>query len=106
MTNTIRKINNLNTKRLFVVSAAIIVFSIVFYVYFINLTVLNGTKIELLTDNVSNLESEISQTELEIVESRRRIDKILAQEEGFVSLDQVVYLKTTSQTALNAIGNQ
>jgi hypothetical protein len=105
MKTAIKQFNDFNTQRLTILVAGAVLVSVSFYVYFINLTVVNGTKFETLTENISNLESEISEQEVLIVDSTRNIDKLLAQEVGFGPLKDVVYIKTVSKTALNGNAN-
>lgn len=106
MRTAIRKINNFNTQKLTILVIGSVLISIAFYVYFINLAVVNGAKFEAITENVSDLESSISENELQIVDSKRNIDKLKATESGFIPLSEVVYLRMVSETALNDGANQ
>ena len=62
---------------------------------------MNGARFEIVVDDISNVESSISEKELLIVESKRHINKSYATGEGFRPLEEIVYIKTVAKTALN-----
>ena len=99
------KLNIFNTKRLCILFLGIIVLALVTYVYSYQLSVSYASSLENLEDKISNVKSEISEVEFEIVENRRSIDKEIAVAQGFVELEEVVFIKKTSKTALNAKSN-
>lgn len=106
MKNKNNKNNNVfSTAHLCVISIVLIVVSVLFYLYSYQLSVARAANIENLEEKISNLKSEISEKEFEIVEARRSIDKELAINEGFVELKEVVFLKRNQATALNAQTN-
>lgn len=73
--------------------------------YSYQLSVSHASSVESMTDKISNLKSEISEVEFQTVESKRLINKEIAINEGFVPVSEVVFIKKTSKTALNAITN-
>lgn len=96
---------NIKTYQLCLLATGIIAVMFLLYVYFINVSVMNGSKFEILTDKISNLQTEIAEAELQIVEAKREINKEIALEQGFEELDQIVFVTRNRATALNAITN-
>jgi hypothetical protein len=64
-----------------------------------------ASSIETFEDKISNIKSKISESEVQIVENKREINKNIAFEKGFVEIENVVFVKRSSATALNAIRN-
>ena len=99
------KLNIFETKKLFVLSISIIALSVFAYMYSYHLSVSYASSIQTYEDKISNIKSEISELEFELVQNKRQIDKEVAMEQGFVELKDVVYVKKTVKTALNAETN-
>lgn len=93
------------TPHLCVIAITLILVSVFFYLYSYQLSVSSAATIETMEDKIANLKSEISEKEFEIVSTRRSINKEVALEKGFVELEEVVFLKRTQATALNAQTN-
>jgi len=99
------KLNIFSTKKISILAAIFVLLSICVYVYSYQLSVSYASSIEVLEDKISNIKSEISEVEFQIVESKRETKKEVAMEAGFVELDEVVFVKKTQKTALNAVTN-
>jgi cell division protein FtsL len=99
------KTNILETKKINIALVAFVFFSMFVYLYSYQSSISYASTIENLEDKISNLKSQISEVEFQIVESKRSLNKNIAIKEGYVALDEVVFIKKTSKTALNAITN-
>ena len=100
------KLNNIfNTKTFTILCLGMILVSVFVYLYSYQLSVSYASSLQNLEDKIANMKSEISEVEFEIVENKRNIDKSVAVDNGFVSLKEVVFIKKTPKTALNAKTN-
>jgi cell division protein FtsL len=101
----IKILNIVDIKKLNIVAIVVVIAAIFLYLYSYQLSVSYAASVQNLEDKISNIKSEISEVEFQIVESKRAIDKQTAVSRGFVELEEVVFVKKTSQTALNAVTN-
>ena len=99
------KINKFSTQRVCIFAVSLILVSVFFYLYSYQLSVSRAATIESLEDKISNLKSEISESEFKVVEARRSVNKETAIEAGFTEIKEVVFVKRTQVTALNAQTN-
>lgn len=99
------KLNIFETKKLCIFSILVVLVSMFVYLYSYHLSVTFASSIQNYEEKISNIKSEISEVEFEIVENKRQIDKSVAMESGFVELKDVVFVKRTPKTALNAKTN-
>jgi TolA-binding protein len=105
MNRTRTKVLNLKTKKLCILAISVIFLSLFVYLYSYQLSVSHVARVEETKDKIANVKSSISELEFQIVEGKRKIDKEVAQERGFVELKEVVFVKKSIRTALNAVSN-
>lgn len=100
-----KKKNTFDPKKISILTLLVIFCSSVLYVYSYQVSVTNALEVQSLGDKMANVKSEISEIELEIVEAKRSLEKEDALSQGFVELEDLVFVKKTVQTALNAVTN-
>lgn len=105
MNKTKTKINIVNTRRLNSLLIFAVIFSLFVYLHSYQSSISHATTIEFMQDKISNLKSEISEVEFQTVEVKRAIDKEVAINDGFVSVDEIIFIKKNAKTALNAVTN-
>jgi cell division protein FtsL len=99
------KLNIFEIKKINILLIITVLLSLFTYVYSYQLSVSYASSIETFEDKISNIKSKISESEVQIVENKREINKNIAFEKGFVEIENVVFVKRSSATALNAIRN-
>ena len=99
------KINIIDTKKINILLIIFVLTSLFVYLYSYQISVSHASSIESVKDKISNLKSEISEVEFRTVESKRLVDKEVAISEGFVPINEIIFIKKTPKTALNAISN-
>ena len=82
-----------------------IVVSVFMYLYFYQVSISSVATIETFEEKIANLKSKISESEFEIIETRRSFDKETALSSGFVEIKDIVFLKRNQTTALNVRSN-
>lgn len=105
MKNKKSKINILNTKRACIFLILLMIFSVFSYGYSYHVSVSYASSVEELEDKISNIKSEISELEFQIVEGKRNVDKEIAVSKGFVEIEDITFIKKRPSTALNANTN-
>jgi len=104
--NTKKNVLNIfQARKLNILFIGVIVMMLFTYIYSYQVSVTFASSIESFEDKISNMESEISELEVQLVENKRGVSKSIATEKGFVALEDVVFIKRNSETALNAISN-
>ena len=96
-------INILEVRKFCMLAIALTVASVFVYIYSYQLSVSFAAEIQNTESKISNLKSEISEVEFQIVESKRAVGRSLAIGKGFTELEDVVFVKRTQKTAINAI---
>lgn len=79
---------------------ALIVFSGL-YMYFIGQTVFAAAEREATEERVVELQTHISELELALIEQRRMVTREYAYTQGFVEVDQTVFVKRDPTTRLS-----
>lgn len=99
------KINMVSVKKICILCLGIVLLAVFSYIYSYQLSVSYASTLEQVEDKIANIKSEISEVEFQIVENKRSINKSVAVEQGFVKIEEIVFIKKTPKTALNAKTN-
>lgn len=71
-------------------------FFILFYAYFINMTVLNTAKLQTVKEDIVDTRSSISQLEFKLIEGNKNLTKEYASNIGFVDVADTVFVARNS----------
>lgn len=99
------KTNILSTYNLSFLFIIFIIISIFIYIYSYQLSISYAISIQNLEEKVSDIKSQISETEFQMVDIKRTINREMALEKGFVEISDTVFIKKNPKTAINAISN-
>lgn len=90
-TNTLFSLNHV-----FWVLIALIGFSILFYAYLINATVLNTASLQNVEESIVDTRSEISQLEFQLIEENKNFTREYASNLGLVEVSNPVFVARNS----------
>jgi hypothetical protein len=93
---------NINQVRLVKILALIFVTLIVTYLYCVNYTAFSAAAYERLSQNISDIQSEIGELELAYIDNNRGIGKEMGDDMGLIAVNEVdtIFAKSSSQTKL------
>jgi cell division protein FtsL len=93
------KINKKNVQIFYLLSAVLLA-SILLYIYFINIAIFNTSKIQKVSEEITNTRSQISQLELELIDINRKITTNTASKLGLVPARERVFVERNVRTSL------